>query len=84
MDDLINEIIWEDQHEQLRFTISEFRGKYYLSLRYWYLDFEEEWQPTTKGVTLPYTHETVTFLVDAFSKLLSKTEADTYFSPREI
>lgn len=85
MDDLISEIIWEDDNEQLRFTVSEFRSKLYLSLRYWYMDFDEEWHATNRGVTLPYTPETVTYLVDAFSKLLSKAETEIYFpSPREI
>lgn len=80
MDDLIDEVIWEDGSEQLRFTVSEFRGKMYLSLRYWYLTFEEDWAPTTKGVTLPYNTDTVTYLVEAFSKILSKTENELYFN----
>ena len=80
MDDLIDEVIWEDGSEQLRFTVSEFRGKMYLSLRYWYLTFEEDWAPTTKGVTLPYNQDTVTYLVEAFSKILSKTENELYFN----
>ena len=80
MDDLIDEVIWEDGSEQLRFTVSEFRGKMYISLRYWYLTFEEDWAPTTKGVTLPYTPDTVTYLVEAFSKILSKTENELYFN----
>ena len=80
MDDLIDEVIWEDGSEQLRFTVSEFRGKMYLSLSYWYLTFEEDWAPTTKGVTLPYNPDTVTYLVEAFSKILSKTENELYFN----
>lgn len=80
MDDLIDEVIWEDGSEQLRFTVSEFSGKMYLSLRYWYLTFEEDWAPTTKGVTLPYNPDTVTYLVEAFSKILSKTENELYFN----
>lgn len=85
MDDLINEVVWEDGNEQLRFTVSEFLDKQYLSLRYWYLDFDEEWHPTNKGVTFPYTAELVTYLVAAFSKLLSDTEIEMYFpSSREI
>lgn len=84
MDDLIDEVIWEDDLEQLRLTISEFRGKQYLSIRYWYLTFDEEWAPTNRGITFPYTHELVTYLVDAFSKILSKAEVEHYFGPREI
>jgi hypothetical protein len=35
----------EDKGEQYRLSITTFRDKYYLSIRKWFLGFEEEWVP---------------------------------------
>lgn len=84
MDDLTDVVLWEHDGEQLRFTVSEFRDKLYLSIRYWYLSFDEEWCPTTKGVTFPYNHEIITYFAGAISQLMSQTESELYFGPKEI
>jgi len=41
-----------DRGNQVRLTISTFRGVEYLSLRKYYLDFEEEWKPSTEGISM--------------------------------
>ena len=38
---------------QIRLTINTFRGVEYLHLRKYYMDFEEEWKPSTEGVAMP-------------------------------
>jgi hypothetical protein len=57
-----------------KLSITEFRGKNYLSIRQWYLDFEGEYAPTKNGFTVPYTLDTVFALFDSLSELLSKAE----------
>lgn len=79
MDDLITEVVWEDDLEQLRIQISEFRGKLYFSIRIWYLDFDEEWHPTNKGITIPYDGTAITYIAEALSKVMSKSETELYF-----
>ena len=84
MDDIITEIVWEDDLEQLRMQISEFRGKFYFSIRIWYLDFDEEWHPTNKGITIPYDGQAITYLADSLSKLMSKAEIEYIFSTKSL
>ena len=43
----------EVKETQVRLTISTFRGIEYLSVRKYYLDFDEEWKPTKDGISMP-------------------------------
>ena len=43
----------ETKQVQVRLTVNEFRGIEYLHLRKYYMDFEEEWKPSTEGVAMP-------------------------------
>jgi hypothetical protein len=45
-------IIKEEDYSQVRLTVNEFRGKEYLHLREYYIDFDEEWHPTPKGLAI--------------------------------
>ena len=51
-------VINEKDNQQIRLVINTFRGVEYLSLRKYYLDFDEEWLPSKEGITMPvsYTH----------------------------
>ena len=52
-------VINEKDNQQIRLVINTFRGVEYLSLRKYYLDFDEEWLPSKEGITMP-----VDFLTD--------------------
>jgi hypothetical protein len=74
--DLVESVILENDTKdiQYRFTISEFRGVHYISIREWYLDFEGEYSPSKNGVTLPYSLHTTTRLYKALTGILSDAE----------
>ena len=42
-----------EKEVQVRLTINNFRGIEYLHLRKYYLDFTEEWKPSTEGIAMP-------------------------------
>lgn len=68
-------VIWErEEGQQVRLTVSEFRGNLYLGIRYWLQDIEGEWFPTKSGFSMPYTLETTSHLFKAFTKILSNSE----------
>lgn len=64
----------EDKGVQYRFTISEFRGKNYIGVREWYVDFEGEWAPSNNGFTMPYELHTSARLFGALAEVLSDAE----------
>lgn len=64
----------EDKGEQYRLSITTFRDKYYLSIRKWFLGFEEEWVPTKEGVSIPYNLDTVSCLFSALCSLMAEAE----------
>jgi len=72
--DVESVIILEKDGTQYRLCVTEFRGSNYLSIREWYMSFEEEWMPSTNGTTLPYTLHTTGALFSALAGLLSKAE----------
>ena len=43
----------EDKEVQVRLTINSFRGIEYLHVRKYYLDFDEEWKPSSEGIAMP-------------------------------
>lgn len=67
-------ILWEKEGEQVRLTVSEFRGNLYMGIRYWLLDINDEWFPTKSGFSFPYTLETTSQLFYAFTQILSESE----------
>ena len=75
-DQLLSEVIFESDFKgiQIRLTVSEFRGKYYLGLRKWVVNLEEDWLPTKQGFSWPYSLETTSALFKALTLILSKAE----------
>lgn len=73
-EDLLDVVVYEDADKQIRFVISEFRDKEYISLRKYYMGFEGDWLPTKEGVTLPYTLDTTTALFKGFVSIMSQAE----------
>ena len=70
-------VINETDTQQIRLVINTFRGVEYLSLRKYYLDFDEEWLPSKEGISIPLdldnTQELFTGIVDILYLPESKT-----------
>ena len=83
MADVYYRVIKETPDKQIRLTINEFREVEYLSLREYYMDFEEEWQPSNKGITIPLdissTQELFKGLVEILSLAESKNILEEHF-----
>lgn len=60
----------KDEFTRLIMSRSTFLGKQYLSIRYWYLDFDETWQPTGDGVNWLYDDFSFNALADALTELV--------------
>jgi len=76
-------VINETNSQQIRLVINTFRGVEYLSLRKYYLDFDEEWLPSKDGISIPLdlnnTQELFTGLVEILSLAESKTILEDEF-----
>lgn len=72
--DILDVVLLEKDGVQFRLSVTEFRESNYLSIREWYMSFEEEWMPTRNGMTLPYDVDSVYKLFNALTGLLSKAE----------
>jgi len=75
MNDIYSRIITNDGFKQVRLYINEFREQEYLHIREYYLDFDEEWKPTPKGISIPLEIETSKELFIAISEILSLAES---------
>jgi hypothetical protein len=73
-EDLLDVVLLERDGVQYRLSISEFRESYYLSIREWYLDFEEEWKPSRNGFSMPYNLNSTARLFHSLESLLSQAE----------
>ena len=73
----------EEKHIQVRLAIKEFRGIEYLHLRKYYQDFDEEWKPSTEGISMPLdfsnSRELFAGLVEIISLAESKEIIEEHF-----
>lgn len=69
-------IIREEEYSQVRLTVNEFRGKEYLHLREYFLTFDEEWQPTPKGIALELDIDSVRKLFSSLCSIMSQAESE--------
>ena len=73
----------EEKHIQVRLAIKEFRGIEYLHLRKYYQDFDEEWKPSTEGISVPLdfnnSRELFAGLVEIISLAESKEIIEEHF-----
>ncbi len=60
----------KNTQEMMRVSIEEFKNKKYLDIRTYYLNDENEWKPTKKGVTVSLE------LIPELSKLIQKAEQE--------
>ena len=68
-------IIKEGEHSQVRLTVNEFRGKEYLHLREYFITFEEDWQPTPKGIAMELDIDSVRNLFSSLCDIMSQAES---------
>ena len=68
-------VINQKETEQVRLVINTFRGVEYLSLRKYFLDFEEEWLPSKEGITMPLDIENSRELFVGLVEILSLAES---------
>ena len=64
----------EAKHEKVFLSIKTFREVEYLSIRKYYLDFDEEWKPTKDGVSMVVDFENTRALFDGLVEILSLSE----------
>jgi hypothetical protein len=60
---------------QIRLCVNSFRGIEYLHLRKYYLDFEEEWKPSSEGVAMPIDFYNSAQLFEGLCEILSLAES---------
>lgn len=60
---------------QVRLVVNTFRGVEYLSLRKYYLDFTEEWKPSSEGLSMPLDFDNSRELFSGLIEILSLAES---------
>lgn len=80
---MYEKVINQKETEQVRLVINTFRGVEYLSLRKYFLDFDEEWLPSKEGITMPLdidnSRELFVGLVEILSLAESKSILESEF-----
>lgn len=72
---IYEKVIQEKEAEQVRLVINTFRGVEYISLRKYYLNFEEEWLPSKDGITMPLDLDNSRELFVGLVEILSLAES---------
>jgi len=72
---IYEKVIQETEHEQVRLMVSTFRDVEYISLRKYYLDFDEEWQPSREGISMPIDFDNTRNLFEGLVEILSLAES---------
>jgi len=65
-----------DDFSQWRLTVSEFRGEQYLNIREYFLDFNSQWQPTKKGISVVLEMTFTANLLEGLKRLVSMREQE--------
>ena len=68
-------ITQQTDDEQIRLVVNVFRGTEYISLRKYYLDFDEEWKHTRNGITMKVDFENTRRLFEGLVDILSLAES---------
>jgi len=72
---IYEKVIQETEHEQVRLMVSTFRDVEYISLRKYYLDFEEIWQPSREGISMPIDFDNSRNLFQGLVEIISLAES---------
>lgn len=75
MSDVYERVIIDGEHNQIKLVVNEFNGVEYLHIRKYYLDFEEEWKPTSEGISFPLDLDNTKELFTALVEILSLAES---------
>lgn len=75
MSEIYSRIIQDGEFQQVRLVINEFRGIEYLHLRKYYMNFEEEWLPSSEGISMPLDIENSRELFIGLTEILSLAES---------
>jgi len=69
-------IHYNEEHQiQIRLSVNSFRGTEYLHLRKYYLDFNEDWRPSSDGVAMPLDFHNSRELFVGLTEILSLAES---------
>ena len=68
-------IIQQTDDEQIRLVVNVFCGTEYISLRKYYISFEEEWLPTRNGITMKVDFENTRRFFEGLVVILSLAES---------
>jgi hypothetical protein len=66
-----------DKFYQLRLTVSEFRDKYYVSVRKYFQTYEGEFQASKEGVSMEASISNIASLLEGLLEIVSKEEGRT-------
>ena len=72
---IYEKVIQETATEQVRLVINTFRETEYISIRKYYLDFEEEWKPSRDGITMPIDFTNTRNLLAGMLEIVSLAES---------
>ena len=77
MSDLYEKLIYQndDKFYQLKLTVSEFREKYYVNIRKYFLSYEGEYIPSKEGISMEASMDNILSLLDGLMEIVSKEEA---------
>jgi phosphomevalonate kinase len=63
-----------DKFYQLRLTVSEFRDKYYVSIRKYFQTYEGEFQASKEGVSMEASINNIASLLEGLLEIVSREE----------
>lgn len=63
-----------DTFSRWMLTVTEFRGVQYLNIREYFLDFEAEWVPTKKGISVPLELAFTSNLLEGLTVMLKDVD----------
>lgn len=77
MSELYEKLIYQndDKFYQLKLTVSEFREKYYVNVRKYFLSYEGEYIPSKEGISMEASMDNILSLLDGLMEIVSKEEA---------
>lgn len=65
----------KDKFYQLRLTVSEFRDKYYINIRKYFLSYESEWIPSKEGISMEAEMANIQSLLEGLLEITSQEES---------
>ena len=65
----------EDKNEKVFVMVNNFRGTEYLHIRKYYMDFDEEWKPSSEGIAMPLDFDNSRNLFVGLVEILSLAES---------